>query len=297
MAQRFAVLGNCQSSGFSKALAALRPDAQVDSFSYADLGGPEAGAEVAARLPGYDVVFSQPALRERHGALRTDRLAEKLPRLVLYPAITFRGFHPDEISVIHRGRSLLSPSGRSYSLLCVAAFLEGLPASRAEKLYNSYVYGALGYYGEYARSLSFLQQAAGRIGYDLPVADWLQHGPFMHSSVHPKILVLASLAPIALRKAGEEPAPEATHASRIRDSLARLSTFPVYPEIARRIGVAGDTVFLRRGGGGIAEEERRIALPDFVAGSYAMLQEAKGADFDTPVILAAREALRAAGLR
>ena len=68
-------------------------------------------------------------------------------------------------------------------------------------------------------------------------------GPFggLHASpFHPKIDCLNDLARAIIRRAG---LPLTNSLSRPPDNLATGPVFPVYPEIGRRLGVAGDYLF------------------------------------------------------
>ena len=63
----------------------------------------------------------------------------------------------------------------------------------------------------------------------------------MHIVNHPKIEVLAQLAQLGAKQAGLSGAlapPEG-----VPDRLARCQTWPVYPELARRLGVPGSLTF------------------------------------------------------
>ena len=66
----------------------------------------------------------------------------------------------------------------------------------------------------------------------------------MHIVNHPKIEVLAQLAQLGAKQAGLSGAlapPEG-----VPDRLARCQTWPVYPELARRLGVPGSLTFTGR---------------------------------------------------
>jgi hypothetical protein len=290
--KRYAVVGNCQSAGFAAGIKAIQPDAEVDVYSYRMLMNDEA---IVQRLETLDTVFAQPALRASYGAVRTEQLSKRLRNMVLFPAITFRGFHPDEISLQADGKDLSSPIGGAHSLIAAAAYAEGLSAARATRLFNAYVYSALGYFEEYERSLAFLKEAAARTGLTLPIDAWRAQGSFMYSGIHPKAFVIASIVPLAMARAGE--AVPAGEPPAIRDGLAKMGVLPVFPEIAGRLGFKGDTIYLKNARLRGPDGDRRIGLEDYVAGCFAIYRANPGVNLDLPQIAAARERLRAAGLR
>jgi hypothetical protein len=73
------------------------------------------------------------------------------------------------------------------------------------------------------------------------VAKWIGNGPFVYLPLHPKLEVLNDITIHQLRLAGIE--TEDVSASEMQDDLAKSLVWPVYPEIARSLGVAGDYIF------------------------------------------------------
>jgi hypothetical protein len=295
MPRRYAVMGNCQADGFAQVLCALRPDAVVDRP--APEPGPGGVEAMVARLADYDAVFAQPVRKRGAGLLRSDILAERVPRLVLYPMLSFRGFHPDEIGLVRAGAWLGGPIGTLHSLIATAAFLEGLSAERAARLYNRFVFASLGYFDEYERSMAFLEKTSAEIGFDLPVAALRRLGNFMHTTVHPRIEAIATLVPVALRRAGETVPDGAERDLKLVNYLGRMACFATYPEIARHLGLPAGTGFLRHKRYAVASGGRAMSLPEFIRDSYAILQAAPDTELDVPVVTSARAVLRAAGLR
>jgi hypothetical protein len=297
MSDSYLVIANCQGGGFARALKTLRPRAKVDVLSFANRQATGAIDETLTRVGDYDVVFSQPTNRAIYGKLHNDVIAPRARQFVLYPAIIFRGLHPDEVSVGRENRRLDSPTGGFHSLIALVAFLDKIPPERAARLYNRYVFNSLGYYEEYDRALAFLQQQASRIGYELPIEQWLVHGSFMHNSVHPRIFALASIALMACQKAGLDVDLSRWQPTRIRDSLGLNSCFPVFPAIAEPRGIEGSTEFLKFHRSGADEAERVMKLTDFIAASHAIYAASLDASYESPTISTARAALRDAGLR
>ena len=113
-------------------------------------------------------------------------------------------------------------------------------------LFNAYIFALLGYFDEYERARQFVIGKAKEVGYELEphIVEWRKRGVFMHIVNHPKIEVLAQLAQLGAKQAGLSGAlapPEG-----VPDRLARCQTWPVYPELARRLGVPGSLTFTGR---------------------------------------------------
>ena len=116
-------------------------------------------------------------------------------------------------------------------------------------------------------SRSLLADFASR-GLDLkaPLARWLQHpDAFMYSMNHPRSFVLADVAVEAARAAGLAVDPQVRELEGMPDRLAEWVVYPVYKEIAARLGKVGDYRFKLLA----SEPPNHIALADFVAQSFA----------------------------
>jgi hypothetical protein len=72
---------------------------------------------------------------------------------------------------------------------------------------------------------------------------WERSGVFMHSINHPKVVVLADIAKALLKNANLPFDPDLPLADIVPDVLANGGIWPVYPDLARTIGVAGSLTF------------------------------------------------------
>ena len=200
--------------------------------------------QIARRLEGRDLVISQPGEKPYHGALRTSVLAPRMASYVLFPNVLFTGFHPD-LMQLNGSLSRVAQRHRFgvwHSALAMGAFLRGVPESQAADLFNAYIYDALGYFDEYAKAEQHLLQAGRESGMDLEpeLATWRRNGIFVHVPNHPTVGVFWSLAELICRRLGLE---TRTIDTLPPDRLATYNSWPVYPEIARRLQVEGSLRF------------------------------------------------------
>jgi hypothetical protein len=261
---KLGVVGNCQALGFAACLEALVPGAEV---VVEEVGGgrdparstPEALERRAEDLAGCDIVFSH-LVASNLGPLGTEALAARVRRLMRLPLYAFDGFQPDCIYVRETdGRNVEAAVGPYHSALVLACFLEKLPPERAARLFNPYVFAALGYFDAHALAVQALTRRWAEEGFDL--AEALAGCPpvFMLTPNHPRIEALCGLARQALRKADIHPAGSITLPP---DGLARSRVWPVYPAIAQRLGVEGSLGFQQQRG-------IMVDLPEMIARAYA----------------------------
>jgi hypothetical protein len=265
---RFAVIGNCQTGTFADCLALYFPGAEIIRYP---IGRPDIAAraeEIAEELRGFDHVFSHPEMDERLGPLRHKLLRETHPDTVFIPAIAFNGFQPDCIYLNDTKGGIASPLDVYHSALAAAAFTLGLDETRTVSLFNAMVFARLGYFDDYAKAAGALVAHFRRMGLEigdrLPL--WQRHVAFMYTINHPRSLVVADMARLALRNLGHD-VPEWPDISDVLgEPLSRLPVFPVYPEIGRRLGLPGHYLFRNtiRGEGPAPVMD----LPAFVARSF-----------------------------
>lgn len=288
------VIGNCQADGLADWLAALSPDLTVEAFSVTGVApdDPEAQARWRALMDRSDWVVMQtgPAHRARFGLPEPEALRAEGRRVTRAPWIIFRGFHPDCTYLFHQGAPIPGAAGPLQSAIALAARLEDLPRERALRLYNAYVYARLGYFDAHAAGLDLMREEWSAVGLD--ASRWLapQTTPFMHTINHPVPAMLEDVARQLLAGAGLSAAP--TPADAPPDRLVGGGIWPVYPEIAERLGMEGGTAY------------RRPGLPDApleaaVEAAYAGLDSAlaDGFAFDetaSPLIARARGFIREA---
>ena len=244
MSYRLGVLGNCQARGFARSLQAFLPDCNVEVVHMSKAASSSADDRniFASKLAECDVVFTQPVSDAALGPLTTDSLKDSCRFVVTYPYLAFSGLHPDCNYIVHNGSHLRGPMGPYHSALIAACYQEGLSEERALRLFNAFSFSSLGYYSQFDFSCKSLSRDAISLVYDFSAfLNRSEKSQFMHTINHPAIAIIHDTAAQALAKAGivptelEAPLPE--------DELAESFIWPVYPEIAQRIGCHGSYRF------------------------------------------------------
>jgi hypothetical protein len=284
---RLAVIGNCQAAPLAHCLRKANPKLEVSVILATGLMNPAARRQVKERLHSADVILAQPGGGGKFGSAA---LTAKFKNVLLYPKMTFYGFHPDFIFLRSAdGKLVRSACGLYHSKIVAVAFSMGLTEARADKLLNAFVFSRFGYFAKFAPWKRIFLDRAAAIGYDL-AADfdaWLKSGAFMHTLNHPTVRVLASVASQIMRKAGIEQIHSPAEAY---DPLARATQLPVYTEIARTIGVEAIPGFR------VPSRDRRalreISLREFVTESFRIYGALDPIVFETDEIRRAREILR-----
>ena len=189
--------------------------------------------------------------------------------VIAAPRFHFAGFHPDAIRPKSSGSRPGLPLGDTNSAILLAAWREGLSEAEAISLFREEVYDALGYFDMFALSEQAIIEECASVGFDAAplLKNWRERGPFAYMPLHPKIHVLADLSAALLRGAGlyEGPAP-----SGAEDQLARSGAWPIYPEIAERLGFLGDYIFWPRNSAGTVRPDLApMNLETFVERTYS----------------------------
>jgi hypothetical protein len=289
---KIVIVGNCQAHPLARLMQAMGGFGMptVIQTTSALLEGVRRGkVGPLAPVAGSDLVFVQ-GVQDL-----ADRIGEMYPshasRMRLVPAIAFSGFHPDMVYLFDRasGRALRGVISEYHSAIAVAACLQGLSVEDTMALFRADVFGELGYYDHWSLSREALAQAFSWAGLELGDAfrQWTAAGCWMYSINHPKPRVLADVARQLLRRDGftvQDGAEEF-----VPDSLAHDAVWPVYPDIARVLGVAGSYRFKRPLDPSLPRHPVvTIGLEELVTGTFAYLQGKRLQDFSCDRLLAPR---------
>lgn len=282
---KVAVLGNCQARSLAAALPHLSPGIEATPIVWSSLADEAAAEAVRDGLAAYDLVLAQPYKRFR--ALRPKIVARAARRSALFPRFYFDGLHPDALLLgVEHGIGF--QFGVWHSALAMAAFLRGMPTREAADLYNAYIYGALGYYDAYAAAEALQVDAALELDVDLApaFAGW-RGRVFANTPSHPRLTVGLAIAEQLAATLGLPVAPAGNLPA---DPLDGGFVFPVYPEIARRLGVAADLVFRN------AARDREVGLAQMLDEAFAAYAAAPEAVAALPRAAQAAEILRREGV-
>lgn len=289
---RVGVIGSCQADGLADWARLFMPDAEVEAFSVAgvDPGDATARAVWGAMLDRSDLIVTQigPSHQARFGVPSAESLEAQGRRVLPAPWILFRGFHPDCAFLFDKGAIVNGAAGAHHSAIAVAGCLEGLPEARTLQLFNSMTYAALGYFDAFAKAAEVMGDHWRAAGLD--ASAWLERPlrPFMSTINHPVVDMLGDVTRQILERAGIETVEPTTIPD---DRLAGAGAWPIYPEIAARLGLTGSTAY--------SYPDRTVSREAQVAGTYAAIS-ARGAAADVvadhpaskPVIDRARAFIR-----
>lgn len=279
----YAVVGNCQSAAMMRCVQALTGSEMPTmwwripeeiAFSQARR------AELVELFATHEKVFIQP--------LYWNTLSKFHPELagqvILYPTLAFAGYHPDVVYVYHREtrHHVIGPSHDYQSSIVFMGWQAGLSVERTLALFNASTFERLGFFDMWHPSFAALVDEGRAAGIELGefIRAWRRRGTFMHSMNHPHLYVLLDVARAVLEKHG-------IHAARldldsyVYDWLSTGAAWPVYPEIARRLGVPGHYRFKLESPGYHADQPvRTLGLDEFVRASYQAFSRFAKADLE-----------------
>jgi hypothetical protein len=261
--RRIAVVGNCTATMVANCLRALRPQDKVKPFSMADT------AVLATQtFNEFDLVF---AVANAGEYLALDQLVGG-GTFFTWPNIVFFGFQPDITYFAIEGRPVRSAMGEYSSHIVAIGYAQDLSPKETARLFNRLVYARLGFFDKYTLSRAALLVAGERCGMDLrePMARWERSGVFMYSINHPKVIVLADIAKALLNNAGLSFDSSLPLVDIVPDVLANGGVWPVYPELAGTIGVAGSLTFTPPTQG--SYDPNFFSLEDFIEKTFAIYE-------------------------
>ena len=219
--------------------------------------------EIGAQLGGFDLIVSQMTELSNDSPLNFQRLQETHKSVLFLPNFVFRGFHPDCIYMMSKGKFLEGPLHHYHSGIIAAAYAAGFPANTALHFFNALAYSYLGYFEEFGVALDLALQNFAEAGFDLTSyfdRFKLTKECFMHTVNHPRVQVLAWLAHMIAVRSGlidvEIAAP-----NDLLDTLEVGIQWPIYPQIARRLAMSNGGIVYRRA-------NRQIGLEELITGSY-----------------------------
>jgi hypothetical protein len=265
------VVGNCQAVLMANCLRQLLPHAEIVEH---ETWEPDYAAAADA-LAACDYVISQPRW-DAFGPLESAKLGQRVANFLVVPSISFTGFHPDTCYLWQDKHAMPSPIGAYHSKIIAIGFNIGLSESRVEQLFNSYIYSILGYFTEFHSATAQLDTSMRACGIDLSTRALMADGSFMHTINHPRFASVLAVVRRALDKLGLVAAP----ADIVADTyLERDTQWPVYPEVGRRIGLAGDYTFVKQLNFG-KDGPRELSLREFIAESFQLYQDFPNTLFD-----------------
>lgn len=238
MARRLVVTGNCQASSLAVALGGVLPREAVIAFDHRMHMHPQVLDQALDAIAAADIWITTRAERDHLQPL----LAGPPPPVLLWPAMEFSGFHPDQVMAFLPGGQPFSGCCSGYhSAIGLWAWKQGLNAAQASELFRAEVFEALGYFGHFAPALDHLGRAFRECDLDFqPVwAALRRQGPFMHTVNHPTLAATLAIARLLGARLGATPEDLAEPLERFLDDPLAYVVWPIYPPIARHLGIPG----------------------------------------------------------
>jgi len=184
--------------------------------------------------------------------------------IVCFPRLIMPGFHPDILISKNKKSVVRSPLRNYNSSIVMKAWYDGLSEKNTLELFNKKTFERLDFFSYFEASKAGL--LAEGLAAGLPLEDrfdeWLEAGCFMHTVNHPKGRVLIDIAEAVLSKTNLDWKPIDQEIDPLGDGCG----WPVYPELAERIGVNGSYEFRTNSldGGKILD------LKQFIEQSFAL---------------------------
>lgn len=264
-------LGNCQ----VKAIAQCAAVALNIEPAYVHPSKVKEDPELLGKvLAESQLVFVQQLeSRQRVRELASSIGRPDLPILVA-PLFHFAGFHPDVAYGAPAGERPDLPMGNAFSALLLAAWRERLSEQETIGLFRDEVYDELGYYKMFGLAEAALKAQCAKVDIDAEplLTRWMKQGTFVYLPLHPKLHVLSDIAMTLLRKHQLYSGPFSPDG--VDDELSRNLVWPVYPEIAQRLGVAGSYVFKPKNMRNVPREHLNpMDLESFVVRTFACFRQ------------------------
>jgi hypothetical protein len=271
------IISNCQVAPLSHALALHCRDLRIDTLPVHLLDDTNNHIVQEAFKVDYDFVITVP-LSESFGEITTSRIGNHFANICTIPSIYFAGLHPDLTYLGNMGQRVNGPLVDYHSKLVIAAHVLGIPEKDVSNLFSDSVFGAIGHYEIYERSLREITEREKAI--DVPVSDIIvaafRNGLAMYSINHPSHLVIGPFVARLAEHLNIRYGVELTGwpvGQGIQDSLSSDVIFPIYPPVAERFGCpAGSYQFKPPTRGGVAVNA--IPLKTFISLEYRALSEA-----------------------
>jgi hypothetical protein len=245
--KKILLLGNCQTRGLARLMSAMIGDADTTAIELL----PEAVKRIEARDAGLVKLITESDLIFVHHDGVTPQILEKsysshFPKVRLIPKIGFAAFHPDmDYIEDSQGGHVLGPLGAYHSSIAFFCWKNKLTQTETLKLFCEKTYQTLGYFDYWvpAKKLLLSEEQFTGIPLEHLVRKWEQRGSWMYSLNHPKLFVLVDIAKAVLEREGIAILPGVEEF--VDDEMNTENVWPIYPEIAERLGLSGHYLFKR----------------------------------------------------
>ncbi len=241
MSKKVIVTCACQSDLLARALNLFLPHIKFIPFIPRQEKSDQKVIEI---MSGMDTWLNEdplPQVSSRvHALLEKERFRE-----IKVPLIVSHVFHPDDDFVVTSsdGELFKGPLGnRHHSALILASYLANRPKDRVKELFCRKVFSKVGYLNLWNESLKILRDSfeSRKLPFERFGLRLTRAGIFMHDPIHPTSTAICYFAQEIAESIFdgknlnvEEILP------LIPDELRENRVWPVYPEIAKELGVLG----------------------------------------------------------
>lgn len=256
------ISSNCQTAGLASTLADIFPDDLVTALPMPQFANDTEEGKFAEQLKAADVWVTL----GHFGLVEKYRLKDAKPGLLMVkaPPIGFTAFHPDLCYARKLSTNeLLVPHYNS--AIVVWAYQNGANPETAAKFFSKSTFQSLGYLDTWNPSVAHLRQVFKNFGMEKDFDTFYLHikraGNFMYSTNHPRSVAIVQLGKIVATKMGGSSDVYARDIP-INDGLTDV-VWPVYPDIADGLALAGGNYQWKLGGKG-----RISGLRDYIEFAY-----------------------------
>ncbi len=254
---RWIVISNCQTFGLANSLQAQVDDVEVKGIDSALFqSNPIQYTEELSRA---SLLIYVPWIQGEMPQFNFESVEHR----IAIPTISIRAYHPDLVYLRKgEGGFVSGPSNDYHSAIVFAAYNNGLTVQDTLQLFNGKFFEKCHYFNWWPseRDRQIQDFRNHDLDISIPIRRWGRSDAFMYSNNHPKIRCLYDVASIILAKLGRTPRREGVYP---HDNLASGAYFPVYPEIAETLGVAGCYRFKRLG------TYQHIGLSEYIEQCFA----------------------------
>lgn len=235
---RIVITANCLRYDIAAQLAKWLPGARIVTGTLPDPENTTATNHLRVLLADADLWLTMGSAEESLQIL--NGMSTKKPAVCRIPLIGFAAFHPDVCFAVNADTG--EATGQVFnSAIGAWAYRQGLSAADAATLFNADHFRALGYFNAWANSVAYLREAfaASDLAEDFAAFFYAvkRNGCFMQTFNHPTPAAIARLCILICQRCGLEPLSDVP--LPLSSSPASRLIWPVYPEIAQSLGIAG----------------------------------------------------------
>jgi hypothetical protein len=259
--RKIVVSGNCQMAVIVASLQLIFPHDKIIPLNY--ISDPQGenlfNYESALHEADFWLVISKDWAKGLCAKLKYD-----VSKVISFPNLEFRGFHPDLSYIFEPNSKVVSPVYQSSVL--VAAFKMGLSKEVAASCFNSSIFEKLGYHDNWSKSIGALKWRFENSDISSDFLNYLRFchkkWVFMHTINHPHVDCIVWLAKLISLKLGA-PRSILDEDISLPDLLSNY-VWPIYPSVACDISLLGSFTFIW--------SNKNLPLQDFIDLNYSQLQ-------------------------